>query len=1032
MGLGRARLRRRRSGRFLVRFEGEFGYRHSFGHVAREMALALLGRPEIELRLLIQGPMEFRLEDDARTWPLAECLDPDPQEEVDFHIRHHWPPNFTPPPSGRWILAQPWEYGSLPESWVSAFREGIDDAWCFTRYVKDAFLRAGFPIDRTPVVPHGIDADTFRPDLEPLELPTERKFKFLYVGGTLERKGADVLLRAYLSTFSRMDDVTLVVKDLGTQTFYRGQTIHARILDALKDSSRPEIVYLDGYLSDHELARLYNACDVLVAPYRGEGFALPVLEAMACGLHVIATAGGATDDFLDGTCGSRIVSERREGTQVLSDGTRCVAPLFMLEPDPDELQRLLRWANEHPEAGKRLGRAASRRARLDWTWERVGEIAVERLRKLSERPIRRFSDTRPGIDPPPDNGSPAMPQRLPCQPEDPGKLRALEIALLRGEIDPASKYLDELAAKEEIDPQTRSALLLAEKTLSSEKSFVLKGFPSERRAELLASVRSALGRILSSSSRGEVEVSGPRVSLTMIVRNEEENLGECLKSVRHLVDEMVVVDTGSNDRTKVIASSLGAKVFDFTWVDSFARARNESLAHATGEWIFWLDADDRLDPENGERLKAVFSGLPRARIIGYSMKVECVARRGGSATVVDHVRLFPRHSGLRWEYRVHENILPSINRLGGEIRWTDVTIHHYGYLDASLREKKRRRDQALLLKNIEELPEDPFIHFNLGHSFIDEGDLERAAHHLRESISRSEPHYSQVKKAYALLAQVERNRGELEKAIKVLEEGRRHHPENPELLYFSGVFLHERGALTEAQACFERILESQSWPKEFSSFDVGILGHKTQHRLAMVLDDLGKTSAAESLLDEVRRTNPDYLPGLVDLAALRIRSNKLDQARPLIEEIRSRGLVIDAAYLEGRLLFLEGRLEEGMNAFEKTLELEPHHDGALLGVAELSRKLGDMSRAEEALRKRAELHPRSAEARHALAWFLWEQGGADLAIQELERALTLDPHHAASLALKNRFIDGEKSRAGPHATGGSKPRRQKRKNRGPK
>src|SRR5207244_2007812 len=80
-----------------------------------------------------------------------------------------------------------------------------------------------------------------------------------------------------------------------------------------------------------------------------------------------------------------------------------------------------------------------------------------------------------------------------------------------------------------------------------------------------------------------------RVSLCMIVKNEERHLGGCLPSVHDLVDEIIVVDTGSTDRTKEIAAWFGAKVVDFVWQDSFAAARNESLRHATGDWVLWLD-----------------------------------------------------------------------------------------------------------------------------------------------------------------------------------------------------------------------------------------------------------------------------------------------------------------------------------------------------------------------------------------------------------------------------------------------------------
>src|SRR5262249_10900004 len=101
-----------------------------------------------------------------------------------------------------------------------------------------------------------------------------------------------------------------------------------------------------------------------------------------------------------------------------------------------------------------------------------------------------------------------------------------------------------------------------------------------------------------------------RNPVTMIVTNDAKNLPESLACVRHLVDEMVVVDTGSTDRTKEIAREMGAKLFEFPWIDHFAAARNESLRYASGEWIFWLDADDRLNDENRAKLRNLLADLP--------------------------------------------------------------------------------------------------------------------------------------------------------------------------------------------------------------------------------------------------------------------------------------------------------------------------------------------------------------------------------------------------------------------------------------
>ena len=94
----------------------------------------------------------------------------------------------------------------------------------------------------------------------------------------------------------------------------------------------------------------------------------------------------------------------------------------------------------------------------------------------------------------------------------------------------------------------------------------------------------------------------------MIVRDEQDNLPRCLASVQGLFDEIVVVDTGSKDRTVEIARSFGARVFDFVWVDDFAVARNAALARATGDYAFWLDADDLVDPPERVKLEALLGG----------------------------------------------------------------------------------------------------------------------------------------------------------------------------------------------------------------------------------------------------------------------------------------------------------------------------------------------------------------------------------------------------------------------------------------
>src|SRR5262249_43027776 len=147
----------------------------------------------------------------------------------------------------------------------------------------------------------------------------------------------------------------------------------------------------------------------------------------------------------------------------------------------------------------------------------------------------------------------------------------------------------------------------------------------------------------------------------------------------------------------------------------FAAARNAALAHATGDYVFWLDADDRVEPGQRPRLRALFEGLSPGDDAAYVVRCDCDPDEAGRGrTVVDHIRLFPRRAGIGWEYRVHEQILPSLRRAGVPVRWTDAVVRHVGYADTRLRRRKLERDEAILRAELCDRPGDPFILFNLG------------------------------------------------------------------------------------------------------------------------------------------------------------------------------------------------------------------------------------------------------------------------------------------------------------------------------
>jgi glycosyltransferase involved in cell wall biosynthesis len=198
----------------------------------------------------------------------------------------------------------------------------------------------------------------------------------------LPRKGVDVLLAAYRRAFTRDDDVALVLKLFGTRSFYQLDDDDGAALRAFAaDPAAPELVVIDEELTDDDIVRLYRSCGALAFPYRGEGFGLPMLEALACGLPVIATAGGAADAFLDAKV-AYCVPARRVPLSGAIRGEALAGEGWWLEPDPGALAATLRHVAAHPEEARAKAQRGAERVRRDWTWDRAAEIAAERLRRL--------------------------------------------------------------------------------------------------------------------------------------------------------------------------------------------------------------------------------------------------------------------------------------------------------------------------------------------------------------------------------------------------------------------------------------------------------------------------------------------------------------------------------------------------------------------------------------------------------------------------------------------------------------------------
>ncbi|HMS56853.1 MAG TPA: glycosyltransferase [Fimbriimonadaceae bacterium] len=366
------------------------------------------------------------------------------------------------------------------------------------------------------------------------------------------------------------------------------------------------------------------------------------------------------------------------------------------------------------------------------------------------------------------------------------------------------------------------------------------------------------------------------ISLCMIVKDEERVIAECLTSAKPYFNEMLILDTGSSDRTVEIAEAHGAVVTRGTWDDSFAKARTESMRDAKGQWIMWLDADDTLPEHCGEIILNAVISAPRD-VIAFVVPVRFVEEHG-FGTEVDHVKVFRNFPGIEWEGRIHEQVLASLRQCatkagipdGGQIARLDAYVLHSGY-DTSPegQAKKRERDARLLKLDLKDRPNHPFVLFNLGMTDHYSGKHKEAIKWLKKSIAASGPGESQLRKSYALLGASLRALGKVDEAKKALEEGLSIVPGDPEIQFYLAQIASEAGHHLAAIEGYKAVLAADI-SSVFTSLDPGILSFKTRHNLAAQYLQIGDYESAREQWQTSFEQNPrvDTLNTLFEAAAV--------------------------------------------------------------------------------------------------------------------------------------------------------------------
>ncbi|WP_159888299.1 glycosyltransferase family 2 protein [Paenibacillus puerhi] len=338
------------------------------------------------------------------------------------------------------------------------------------------------------------------------------------------------------------------------------------------------------------------------------------------------------------------------------------------------------------------------------------------------------------------------------------------------------------------------------------------------------------------------------ISLCMIVRNEEDTLQRCLDSIRGVADEIIIVDTGSTDRTREIASEFTPHVYDFTWIDDFAAARNYSFSQATQEYILWLDADDEVEEQDREKLLRLKETLNPA-VNSVSMLYHLVFDGQGNPTyTLRRNRLVRRDQHFQWIGMVHEYL-----DVRGPYVQSDVAIRHKkkkAYTDRNLRIYQKRHEAGEWFS-----PRDMYYYAN---ELKDHGRYEEAIEQYEQFWAWGQGWVEDRIASCQKLAFCYAQTGEHEKRAQTLLRSFLLSNPRPEISCQLGAFFMERRQWAQAKYWYEQALVPANQQDGGGMVDVASRTWLPHLQLCVCWDRLGDSERAFLHNEKAAAFKPDH------------------------------------------------------------------------------------------------------------------------------------------------------------------------------
>ncbi|WP_079442141.1 glycosyltransferase, partial [Clostridium chromiireducens] len=371
------------------------------------------------------------------------------------------------------------------------------------------------------------------------------------------------------------------------------------------------------------------------------------------------------------------------------------------------------------------------------------------------------------------------------------------------------------------------------------------------------------------------------LSLCMIVKDEENTLERCLESVKDIVDEMIIIDTGSTDGTIKIAKKYGAKIFFYKWDNSFANARNYSLSKASKDWILIMDADDELRGEDKNKVMKLIND-ENNKLNAYFGETLSYSGDSSDYNIYSNlnIRFIRNGKGYKFSGDIHEQIMPGSEDAKKQVFLgiADIKFYHYGYLNKTVNEKnKRKRNMNIIEKILKENPDDSFMLYNMGVEYSAKGEYSEALNYLKKAYKNFNPSLGFGAKLILKMISCNNVLQQFDECLTLIEEGLKYYPKCTDFEFYRANIFYIKNKYCSAIESAKKCISMGEPPillREIS----GVATYRPYYLLGIICSNIGDYDESYKYYDEVLKLNPKFSDAIFRISeVMAIKNMRIDE-----------------------------------------------------------------------------------------------------------------------------------------------------------